>query len=403
MVFDVEGVLIPRNRFLFEVGRSLGALPLLKILFFGFLYETGLLPLKKALKHLFMVARGAKLHLLLTTLEKLPLMPDTKQVFTALKSQGCKTALISSGLPTVLVEKIAVSLGADYAVGAEIGVENGALTGEIWGDVTERNGKMLALKKILRAEGLNLGDCAAVADDRNNACIFQREMRRIGYNPDFVMRVKADTVVTGRLTKILPALDGKRKPRILPTGNDFFRETIHASGFLVPVIAALVGVPLVALMISAVVAVYAASEFLRARGINMPLISDVTRCAASQSELSEFALAPIYFALGILLTLLLLPFPANSAAIAIFALGDSAASLVGGAFSGKPLPLNKAKTLEGSLAGLLFAFLAGSVFVAPWVALVGAAVAMLVESLPLPLNDNISIPLCTGLVLTLLA
>jgi dolichol kinase len=36
-------------------------------------------------------------------------------------------------------------------------------------------------------------------------------------------------------------------------------------------------------------------------------------------------------------------------------------------------------------------------------ALIGAAVAMTIEVLPLPINDNISVPLITGLVLTLLA
>jgi dolichol kinase len=216
------------------------------------------------------------------------------------------------------------------------------------------------------------------------------------------MRVKADTVVTGRLTKILPALEGKTKARTLPSRNDAFREAIHASGFSIPPIAALIGLPLAVSMIGAVVAVYVISELLRERGRNMPAISAITRYAASQSELCEFTFAPIYFAAGILLALLFFPAPVSSATIAIFALGDSVASLAGSALSGKPLPFNKAKSLEGSLAGFFFAFLASSVFVAPWMALVGAAVAMIVESLPLPVNDNISVPLCTGLALTLL-
>jgi dolichol kinase len=91
----------------------------------------------------------------------------------------------------------------------------------------------------------------------------------------------------------------------------------------------------------------------------------------------------------------------SSAAIAIFALGDSTASLFGGLISKKPLPFNKGKTLEGSLVGFFFAFLAGSFFISPVKALIGAAVAMAIECLPLPVNDNILMPLCTGLVLML--
>jgi dolichol kinase len=40
--------------------------------------------------------------------------------------------------------------------------------------------------------------------------------------------------------------------------------------------------------------------------------------------------------------------------------------------------------------------------VSPVLALIGAAVAMAIESLPLPVNDNILIPLGTGLALLIL-
>jgi dolichol kinase len=241
-----------------------------------------------------------------------------------------------------------------------------------------------------------------VADDRNNAAIFLRETRKIGYNPDFIIRVKADNVVSGELSKILPVINGKPQLRALPSRNNVLREMIHASGVFVPVLCGFIGVPAVALMICVVVALYVISEFLRMGGKNLPFISTVTRHAASQEELYEFAVAPIYFAVGILLALLLFRAPISSAAIAIFALGDSTASLFGRLLSNRPLPFNRAKTLEGSLAGFLFAFLAGSLFIPPMKALVGAAVAMTVEYLPLPVNDNVSVPLCTGLVLALI-
>ncbi len=401
-IFDVEGVLIPRNRVFFDVGKSIGALALLKILFFGFLYEIGASPLKPILKRVFRVMRGVKIDVFTQTLEQLPLMPNARAVFAALKSDCCKTALISSGLPTFLVRKLADLLGADYAVGVEVGVNGDALTGEIWGDVIERNGKLRVLKKLVASEGVSLEECAVVADDRNNAAIFLKGIRKIGYNPDFVIRIKADTVVNGKLSNVLPALNGETKAKKLPSKKDVFRESIHALGFFVPFLALLFGLPLVALFICSVIAVYTVSEFARIRGKNVPLISTITRHAASQSELCEFTLAPIYFAFGILLSLLIFPAPINGAAIAIFALGDSTASIVGGALSKRHLPFNRGKTLEGSVAGFFFAFLAGSVFVAPWLALVGAAVAMTIEYLPLPVNDNILIPLCTGLALTLI-
>ena len=402
VVFDIEGVLIPKNRFIFDVGKSLGVLQLLRMLFIGFLYEISVVTLKSTLKHIFNIMQGVKIEKLMRIFDEIPSKPQLKSVFAQLKTRNCKIALISSGLPTVIVKKLASTLGADYAFGIEVGVNDGKLTGEIWGDVIDSDGKFKVLSQILATEGLNLKDCVVVADDRNNKSIFLPGMQKIGYNPDFMLRVKADNVITGRLSGILPIIDGKSNQRSLPSKNDVLRETIHASGFFVPVLAGLIGITAVALLICVVSALYFLSELLRMNRKNLPIISVITRNAASQAELYEFATAPLYFAIGILVTLLLFPAPASNAAIAIFALGDSMASLFGGLLSRKPFPFNKGKTLEGSLFGFFFAFLAGSVFVSPVLALIGAAVAMTIECLPLPVNDNILIPLCTGLAILLL-
>jgi len=401
-VFDVEGVLVSRNRFIFDVGKSLGVSQLLKMFFIGFLYKLGVVELKPALKRIFKIMRGVKIETLMRVFDEIPSKPMLESFFAQLKMRNCKIALISSGLPKVVVEKLGRMVGADYAFGIEVGLNDDALTGEIWGDAIEANGKFKILSQIVEAEGVKLEDCVVVADDRNNSCIFLSGMHKIGYNPDFVLRFKADTVVTGELSRILPIIYGNPKTRQLPSKNDIVREAIHASGFFVPVLAGLIGVYPVALLIYVVSLLYFVSELSRMNRKNLPIISAITRSAASQVELYEFATAPLYFAIGILIALLLFPAPVNSAVIAIFTLGDSTASLFGDLISKKPLPFNKGKTLEGSLVGFFFAFLAGLVFVSPALALIGAAVAMLVESLPLPVNDNITIPLFTGLALLLL-
>jgi phytol kinase len=401
IVFDVEGVLIPKNRFIFDVGKSLGIPQLLKMLFFGFLYEIGVVTLKTALKRIFRVMRGVKLERLTRIFEELPSKPELNYVFAQLKARNCKTALISSGLPIAVVEKLANATGADLAFGIEVGVNDETLTGEIGGQVIDADGKFKVLSQIMKAEDYEPKDCVVIADDRNNSCIFLSEMQKIGYNPDFVLSVKADTVIRGQLSGILPIIDGKPKQKSLPSKNDLLRETIHASGIFVPVLASLFGIIPIALLISFVSAIYSISELARLNGNSLPVISTITRNAASQAELYEFTAAPLYFAIGVLATLLLFPAPINSAAIAIFVLGDSMASLFGKYLSKKPLPFNKAKTLEGSLIGFIFALLGGSIFISPWLALIGAAIAMAIESLPLPVNDNVLIPLFTGLVLVL--
>jgi dolichol kinase/phosphoserine phosphatase len=403
VVFDVEGVVMPKKRYLFfELGRNLGFPEFVKIIFYGFFYEVGLISLKSALKRVFRFFKGFHVDQLLRIFRQVPLMTGAEEVFEQLRNDGWKTALISSGLPTVVVQDLAQRLKADYAFGFELELKDDALTGEILGDVIEHKGKLPVVMKILETEKLAPKDCVVVADDRNNTPILLPEVLKIGYNPDFAVRIKADNVVTGKLEEILPLVRGQSSEKKTSLSmHEIIRETIHACGFFVPILSFYLGLIPVALLIFVVTLLYVMSELARMERKNLPVISFITRYAATQSELFEFATAPIFFALGILFTLLLFPTPTDAAAIAIFALGDSTASIFGRVFGKRALPFNKGKSLEGSIVGFIFAFLAGAYFIAPLKALVGAAVAMIMEYLPLPLNDNLTTPIITGAALTL--
>src|SRR5665647_1526584 len=163
VVFDVEGVLIPKNRFIFELGKTLGFTTLVKMLFFGFLYEAGILKLDSALRHVFNNLKGVKLETLQCIFDKIPATTLLLSIFNQLKNRNCKIALISSGLPTVVVKKFADCLGAEYAFGIDVETQDGKLTGQISGEAIAPEGKMKILSKILVAENLELKDCVAVS------------------------------------------------------------------------------------------------------------------------------------------------------------------------------------------------------------------------------------------------
>ncbi len=92
---------------------------------------------------------------------------------------------------------------------------------------------------------------------------------------------------------------------------------------------------------------------------------------------------------------------------AIMALGDGMASVVGGAVRGPALPYNRGKTWSGFF-GFIIAGTAGAYALTRWVApslpeekvlLVSAATAVvgaLVETLPIRLDDNLTVPLVCG-------
>jgi HAD superfamily phosphoserine phosphatase-like hydrolase len=409
-VFDVEGVLIPKRRYLlFEASRRLSFFKFLRMLWAGLLYEAGLVPLEKALAKIFKQLQGLTVEDMFQLYRKMPLIQGVEKTFEHLKKGGYKTALISSGLPQFIVEDLAENLGADYAVGLNLETVENRLTGQISGDVIKPDGKGLVLRKIVEKEGLKPNQCVAVADDRNNLPMFHLCSLRIGYNPDFLLSLKSDVVAKGDFDEVLQSITnadpkGTRIKQSL-SKRDFIREAIHISGFFVAVVSMLFALNsfFAAFLIFVVTAFYVISELARVLGHNFPVTAAITWHAAMSPEIHEFVTSPIFFALGIMLALVAFPPPASYGAIAVFTLGDGSATLFGKKFGKHVYPYNKGKKVEGTLLGLLVAWLGAWFFVVnPLRAFVGAMVGMLVEALPTPVNDNLTIPLFSGLTLLLL-
>ncbi len=112
---------------------------------------------------------------------------------------------------------------------------------------------------------------------------------------------------------------------------------------------------------------------------------------------NPFTGAMLFYA-GCTLSFLLFPLPVASAACAMLAVGDSLSTIVGIKFGRHKIGR---KSLEGSLACFIFSFAAGSFFVNPFLALAGAVAASLIELFP-RIDDNLTIPIISGLVMFLL-
>jgi phosphoserine phosphatase/dolichol kinase len=407
IVFDVEGVLLPKRRYLlFEAARKLGPWGFIKILIAGFLYEAGLLSLESTLRKIYRYFRGLTVEDIFEPYKGIPLISGVEQLFKKLSQAGYMTALISSGLPTLLVQDLAAKLNADYAFGFDLKTKNGRLTGEIGGEAIKPDGKALILKGLLDREGLSPKDCVVVADDRNNLPMFQLCALRIGYNPDFILTVKSDYVVREDLSEILPIIEEKasrNRGRGL-SRNEVIREAIHIGSFSVPCVCAYTFIEphVISFLILFVTLLYIASEFGRIHGVDFPIFSKITRKATIKPEIHEYASSPILFAIGVVLSLLLFPTPINYVSVAVLTLGDGVATIFGRMIGRTVFPFNKGKMVEGSIWGLLFAFLGALLFVDPIKALTAATTGMIVEFLPLPVNDNLTIPIVSGLALMLL-
>jgi len=107
-----------------------------------------------------------------------------------------------------------------------------------------------------------------------------------------------------------------------------------------------------------------------------------------------------WYVVGTLLASLILS-NSNELAAAIFTLaaGDSAATIFG-VRACHPLPYNRCKTVEGSLAFFIFS-LPICLFVG-WIGVVLAALMAVVEGLPSPIDDNLTIPVAAALFFLIL-
>jgi dolichol kinase len=83
-------------------------------------------------------------------------------------------------------------------------------------------------------------------------------------------------------------------------------------------------------------------------------------------------------------------------------LGDGFASVIGRLYGRNKIPYSGGKTIEGTAAGLAFAFAGCLIFVSPTMAIIAASIGMITELLQLRVSDNLSIPLITGTVLTII-
>lgn len=188
--------------------------------------------------------------------------------------------------------------------------------------------------------------------------------------------------------------------------REVFRKSIHIIGFIVPFMAMAFGMLAAALFIMALSALYCLSEYMRLKGRSFPVLTAITNLAMrsgyDDEAKSKFVKAPLYFAGGILVSLLIFPTPFNYVAIAVVTLGDGAAAIVGRLYGRTKIPYFH-KTVEGTLAGLVCAFAGSLIFVSPIIALVAAIVGMLVELVSMRVSDNLTVPLSAGLTVVIIA
>ena len=184
--------------------------------------------------------------------------------------------------------------------------------------------------------------------------------------------------------------------------KELFRKSIHICSSFVPFLLSVWYWPVICLLILALI-VYTISEILRAKNINLPVISKVTEVAARKRDENRFVLGPVTLVCGILLAALFLPLDCARVGIFALAFGDGLASLIGKLFGKITIPGAHGKTAAGSLTCFFAVFI--STFCCDGnclTALLVALCAMFIEILPLSDFDNLIIPPVIGCIYSVL-
>ncbi len=173
---------------------------------------------------------------------------------------------------------------------------------------------------------------------------------------------------------------------VIPGGYYFLNlERSEMLGIMVPVTVAMILIDVARLR-----------QWLFWRAFARKILSPVIR----QHEMAGDFTGATYILLSVCLTVALYEKPIAIAALAFIIVGDTLAALIGRRFGRHRFGH---KSVEGSLACL-----AGTAVVAAVVPglpmevrFFGAAVATIVEALPLGVDDNMTVPIASGLLMTL--
>jgi dolichol kinase len=186
------------------------------------------------------------------------------------------------------------------------------------------------------------------------------------------------------------------------------RQSIHFLGFIYVIASYFLGFKIVAGLLAVTLFVAATHAFFRPIAKKVPIVRNISDFFDSLARKEEREERIYWGATTLFLSLLVLLLVFNDqvhiwrTAALVVLLGDSFSTIFGKTFGKVKLPWNKDKSWAGLIGGLIAAFIGALTQVTLLIAFIAALVGLLVESLPIKVNDNISIPVTVGVVVWLL-
>jgi phosphoserine phosphatase len=125
----------------------------------------------------------------------LELTPGARTTIRTLKRLGFRCGVVSGGF-TAVIGGLVDDLGLDFAAANELEIIDGVLTGRVTGEIVDREGKAVALRRFAESFGIPLAQCVAVGDGANDIDMLATAGLGIAFNAKPALREVADTALS---------------------------------------------------------------------------------------------------------------------------------------------------------------------------------------------------------------
>ena len=123
------------------------------------------------------------------------LTPGARTTIRTLKRLGFRCGVVSGGF-TQVIAGLVDELGLDFAAANELEIVDGVLTGRVTGEIVDRPGKAVALRRFARSYEIPIEQCVAVGDGANDIDMLSTAGLGIAFNAKPALRAVADTALT---------------------------------------------------------------------------------------------------------------------------------------------------------------------------------------------------------------
>jgi len=122
-------------------------------------------------------------------------MPGARTTVRTLKRLGFRCGVVSGGFRRVIAGLVD-ELGLDFCAANELEVVDGLLTGRVVGEIVDRPGKAVALRRFAESYGVPLSESVAVGDGANDIDMLTTAGLGIAFNAKPALREVADTALS---------------------------------------------------------------------------------------------------------------------------------------------------------------------------------------------------------------